>query len=287
MRYSPTLFVAALLAACTPAEPPAEPVCGNGIAEEGEACDGAALGGEDCTSQGFDSGTLTCAADCLAFDFAQCVNNVVDVDPPVFGGIKAIAPSATTAVTLSWDAATDDASPAGAIVYQIFQGAAAGAVDFTTPIATSPAGATSFEVTGLTSGETVFFGVRAQDLTGKTDANTAEQSGVLPTLSLADVQPIFNATCNGGACHVGGGNAAQLKLDAAQAFAELVNKNTSQCGGSRTLVIPGDVANSYLMDKILGVDMCTGVRMPRNRPPLSTDQNNTISDWILQGAVAE
>lgn len=35
-------------------------VCGNGIVETGEQCDGADLAGEDCESQGFDEGTLAC-----------------------------------------------------------------------------------------------------------------------------------------------------------------------------------------------------------------------------------
>jgi subtilisin family serine protease len=40
------------------------PVCGNGIRESGEACDGSALGGQTCTGLGFGGGTLSCAASC-------------------------------------------------------------------------------------------------------------------------------------------------------------------------------------------------------------------------------
>jgi hypothetical protein len=44
----------------------------DGVAlEPGEDCDGADLGGEDCISQGFDEGTLACAADCT-FDTGGC-----------------------------------------------------------------------------------------------------------------------------------------------------------------------------------------------------------------------
>jgi len=44
----------------------------DGVAlEAGEDCDGADLGGQDCVSQGFDEGTLGCAADCT-FDTAGC-----------------------------------------------------------------------------------------------------------------------------------------------------------------------------------------------------------------------
>ncbi|MBU1070501.1 hypothetical protein KJ975_13115, partial [Myxococcota bacterium] len=48
------------------------PVCGNGTLETGETCDGTELGGATCLSRGFESGTLACAGDCLAFDTADC-----------------------------------------------------------------------------------------------------------------------------------------------------------------------------------------------------------------------
>jgi subtilisin family serine protease len=40
------------------------PVCGNGIRESPEACDGSALGGQTCTGLGFGGGTLSCTASC-------------------------------------------------------------------------------------------------------------------------------------------------------------------------------------------------------------------------------
>ncbi len=49
------------------------PVCGNGVIEPPEVCDGANLGGETCESQGFpNGGTLACAANCLSFDTSGC-----------------------------------------------------------------------------------------------------------------------------------------------------------------------------------------------------------------------
>jgi hypothetical protein len=51
---------------------PADAQCGNGVRETGEACDGGDLGGFDCTSLGFTSGTLACTADCH-LDGSQCV----------------------------------------------------------------------------------------------------------------------------------------------------------------------------------------------------------------------
>lgn len=45
--------------------------CGNGVLDGGEMCDGADLGGATCVGEGFESGTLVCAADC-SFDTTVC-----------------------------------------------------------------------------------------------------------------------------------------------------------------------------------------------------------------------
>jgi subtilisin-like proprotein convertase family protein len=47
-------------------------MCGDGVADRGEACDNDDLAGEDCTTQGFDGGELACAADCT-FDATGCI----------------------------------------------------------------------------------------------------------------------------------------------------------------------------------------------------------------------
>lgn len=49
-------------------------VCGDGVIDEDEQCDGEDLGGEDCVSQGFVSGALACKMDCT-FDTAACASN--------------------------------------------------------------------------------------------------------------------------------------------------------------------------------------------------------------------
>lgn len=48
----------------TTSDPNTDPVCGNGILEAGEQCDGGDLGGASCGSLGYDSGTLYCTASC-------------------------------------------------------------------------------------------------------------------------------------------------------------------------------------------------------------------------------
>ncbi len=50
------------------------PVCGNGVIETGEVCDGSNLGGETCVSQGFSGGTLACNGSCTGFDTSGCTS---------------------------------------------------------------------------------------------------------------------------------------------------------------------------------------------------------------------
>jgi hypothetical protein len=43
--------------------------------------------------------------------------------------------------------------------------------------------------------------------------------------------------------------------------------------------------DSYLINKLLGVDMCTGTQMPKADQSLAADDIQRISDWICQGAL--
>jgi hypothetical protein len=54
------------------------PVCGDGVREGAEACDGNDLGGQSCTGLGYPGGVLACAIDC-SFDESGCTS------PPVCG----------------------------------------------------------------------------------------------------------------------------------------------------------------------------------------------------------
>jgi hypothetical protein len=54
-------------------------VCGNNTVDGiGEVCDGVDLGGEDCATQGFDSGALSCAGDCTGYDTSACFDDGED-----------------------------------------------------------------------------------------------------------------------------------------------------------------------------------------------------------------
>ena len=66
-------------------------VCGDGIRQRGEACDGLDLGGQTCEDLGRDAGTLACTPTC-AFDTSQCgapqplavvVNEIESVDDKI------------------------------------------------------------------------------------------------------------------------------------------------------------------------------------------------------------
>jgi len=112
-----------------------------------------------------------------------------------------------------------------------------------------------------------------------------------PVSFTADVAPLFKTTC-GTSCHVVGaatGGSAGLNLNTNFAFAELVDADASQCRGAdadRRRVVPGDVAKSYLMDKLLGRRMCSGRLMPRGRAPYTAPELSIVGRWICQGAPA-
>lgn len=99
-----------------------------------------------------------------------------------------------------------------------------------------------------------------------------------------DVLPVLTGNCTASGCHTGNRPKEELALDAAVAYDELVGVRTSQCGGERTLVVPGNVAESYLMNKLVGVDMCSGSLMPKAGQDLEAAELALINAWICQGA---
>ena len=59
--------------------------CGNGVIDDGEACDGSEFGGNTCENQGFLGGALMCSPDCLGFmtdgcQGAICGNGTIELD---------------------------------------------------------------------------------------------------------------------------------------------------------------------------------------------------------------
>lgn len=99
-----------------------------------------------------------------------------------------------------------------------------------------------------------------------------------------DVAPILAGACTAAGCHSGMKPKEDLALDATKSYSELVNVATSQCSGARKLVVPGSPGTSYLMQKLLGVGVCTGTQMPKAGQSLPQKQLDLISGWICSGA---
>jgi hypothetical protein len=76
--------------------------------------------------------------------------------------------------------------------------------------------------------------------------------------------------------------AGDLRLTAGQST-QLVDVASSQCDPGRKRVTPGQPGQSYLMDKLLGVDLCFGTVMPKSGG-LPMAQIQSVSDWICAGA---
>lgn len=95
---------------------------------------------------------------------------------------------------------------------------------------------------------------------------------------------IEGAGCGSIACHGGVKPAEDLNLSTeSKAYAGLVDVNSSQCA-SRKRVTPGDSSASYLMNKLTGVGMCSGSKMPKTGPGLSNAQLDQLRAWIGSGA---
>jgi hypothetical protein len=63
-----------------------------------------------------------------------------------------------------------------------------------------------------------------------------------------------------------------------------VNQISEECSDLRLDVKPGDPEHSYVIDKLTGRNICSGVPMPRGEPMLPAAQIQTLYDWICEGA---
>ncbi len=97
------------------------------------------------------------------------------------------------------------------------------------------------------------------------------------------VQPIFTKTCTSAGCHSGVLPRGDLSLVSGKSYTQLVNVASSECSG-KVRVKPGDVANSYLENKLTGIGMCTGSQMPKIGTSLPASELATIRSWICNGA---
>lgn len=211
---------------------------------------------------------------------------VKDTTAPKFAGLATATANGPKA-NLTWTAATDDITPAAQIVYLLYVAEKSGGQNFAMPNATTQAGATNVDVTGLKASTEYFIVVRAQDEAGNIDTNTVEKNVKIGGPSfMTDVYPILSASCTG-RCH-GAGGAAGLDLSTAtNAIMNLVSKASTQCAMDQR-VIPNQPEKSYLIWKLdgmapMGAACYKGERMPKGGM-LSAADIATIRAWIADGA---
>jgi hypothetical protein len=90
---------------------------------------------------------------------------------PVGGSVR------SSPYSLTWKAATDDATLSSAIVYEIYEAHESGAEDFAHPTYVTDPGATTFVTPALPDNVPHYFVVRARDAAGNRDRNTTERLG--------------------------------------------------------------------------------------------------------------
>jgi hypothetical protein len=100
-------------------------------------------------------------------------------------------------------------------------------------------------------------------------------------VSVDTVFGIFErSSCANTGCHSASRRAEKLDLSSASALqADLVDVASTQCG-DRKRVLPGEPAQSYLINKLTGVGMCSGAQMPKGKPALSAADIEVVRTWI-------
>jgi len=93
---------------------------------------------------------------------------------------------------------------------------------------------------------------------------------------------VFTPLC--AICHSGAAAPLGLRLDAAAAYAMLVNAPSVEVP-ALLRVAPGDPDGSYLIHKLEG-RAAVGARMPLDAPPLADATIQVIRQWIIDGAQA-
>jgi hypothetical protein len=106
-----------------------------------------------------------------------------------------------------------------------------------------------------------------------------------PDTSFAgEVYSLFQKYSCAGNCHGGARPAEELDLSSTSiAFDDLVGVASGQCS-SRLLVDPGNPDASYLLNKITGVSLCSGSKMPKSGAGLTQAEIDVVRAWIGRGA---
>jgi len=111
---------------------------------------------------------------------------------------------------------------------------------------------------------------------------TPTMTAAVPTLTQLQTS-IFTPKCSG--CHNGVGTVppGALNLMPGGTYKALVNVATGEQPNLK-YVVPGDPANSYLIQKLMGAATITGGRMPLNGPYLDDATIAQVAAWVAAGA---
>jgi hypothetical protein len=104
----------------------------------------------------------------------------------------------------------------------------------------------------------------------------------------SNIQPIYDRSCAVAGCHSSVAPAQGLDLSAGRSYAATVDKRSTQIL-TLQMVEPGNVDDSYLVQKIRGDAGIAGVLMPQGCPGnplqgalcLTPDEIDAIETWIL------
>jgi len=121
-------------------------------------------------------------------------------------------------------------------------------------------------------------------LTGQVECDGVCIDEIAPTLTAIQTD-VFRVSCVGSSCHDANAPAEMLDLSSLTASeTNLIDIDAEQVAGKR--VTSGDSSASYLMNKLLGVDMAADTtRMPQLDPDgLCTPKIDAVREWIDAGA---
>lgn len=104
-----------------------------------------------------------------------------------------------------------------------------------------------------------------------------------PTATFTRVQrEVFTPSCALSGCHAGVSPVLGLSLEAGKAYGNLVGVPAVQ--SSRLRVAPGLPEDSFLVSKITADAGIVGSRMPLGGPPLPSETQHLVIDWVRRGA---
>ncbi len=121
-----------------------------------------------------------------------------DVTPPTFAGLSTATVQNATTIDLTWAAASDTETATGNIVYDVYWNTS-NSFNFNFPNATTPGGALSYSITGLSPNTQYYIVVKARDQAGNRSANTTATARTTQADTTAP-DPVTLNTASGGEC---------------------------------------------------------------------------------------